>query len=134
MREGFNWVHSDTIGAMPQRTGTVQLNEEARHYPSVTKLLNRWLRGHLPPAMAKQFLWTSINVNKNYAARLHRDKNNVGPSMISAFGDFAGGALNYYREDDKRERLEVLQPLTGEKSKLDLGQGLLMFDGKRGHE
>ena len=37
-------------------------------------------------AEANNFKFTSLSLNKNYAAKIHRDENNLGPSMIAAFG------------------------------------------------
>ena len=37
-----------------------------------------------------------VQVNKNYASALHVDKNNRGPSLIVALGDFEGGELWTY--------------------------------------
>ena len=39
------------------------------------------------------FKFTSITLNKNYAAKRHRDKNNLGDSRLIAFGDFTGGEI-----------------------------------------
>merc|ERR1712048_54670 len=69
--------------------------------------------------------------NKNYAAAVHRDGNNVGPSLIKAFGDFTGGELHYYPEDDKSSKVEALD--TSESAMVDIGKGLLLFYGKRAH-
>jgi len=42
------------------------------------------------------FKYTTIQLNKGYAARLHVDGNNHGPSYIIAMGDFTGGQLWIY--------------------------------------
>merc|ERR1719188_1672083 len=84
-------------------------------YPDFFRVLTRWLRDRLPPKY-EGFTFTSMNLNCNYAAKLHRDGNNFGPSMISAFGDFQGGELNYYPEDDRGMKLEEMEKLTGSHS------------------
>eukprot|EP00812_Abedinium_dasypus_P003711 NODE_1458_length_1137_cov_337.290203.p1 GENE.NODE_1458_length_1137_cov_337.290203~~NODE_1458_length_1137_cov_337.290203.p1 ORF type:complete len:340 (-),score=95.62 NODE_1458_length_1137_cov_337.290203:100-1119(-) len=82
-----------------------------------------------------EFTFTSININRNYGARLHRDGGNVGPSFIKAFGEFTGGALNYFPEDDRSTDLPTLVAEAGNKKvKVNLSKGLLLFDGKRAHE
>ena len=37
--------------------------------------------------------FTSITVNKNFAARPHRDSGNAGPSFARSLGDYSGGNL-----------------------------------------
>ena len=41
------------------------------------------------------FPFTSISLNYNYAAKLHRDGNNAGPSLTRSLGVFNGGGLFY---------------------------------------
>jgi hypothetical protein len=53
------------------------------------------LRQHMPRASAVPF--TTITMNKRYAARLHRDSRNDGPSIGNAVGKFSGGKLLYWR-------------------------------------
>jgi len=76
----------------------------------------------------------SFNVNKNYAAVIHRDGNNFGPSMISAFGDFEGGALNYYPHDDGKIDLQKLEKTKSKAQNLDLKNGLVLFNGNNAHQ
>merc|ERR1719221_788068 len=122
------------MGFVADRTGHVLVKEEAKRYPQVGLLFNRWLKDHIDREhLGTDFVYTSININKNYAGRLHRDGNNVGPSFLKAFGNFTGGQLNYFPEDDRSLKLEDLEAMTGKSSKIDVGKGLLLFDGKRGH-
>mmetsp|Transcript_19336 Transcript_19336/g.56186 ORF Transcript_19336/g.56186 Transcript_19336/m.56186 type:complete len:727 (-) Transcript_19336:119-2299(-) len=132
MPKGWSWIHSDTLGLISSYDGTVCVNAATRHYPSVPRLMCRWLEDHLPKEFGGQFMFTSINVNKDYATRLHRDSNNDGPSVIAAFGDFTGGVLKYWPEDDRaRAPLGALREEDG--LSVDLSKNLLMFDGGRGH-
>merc|ERR1739848_471638 len=97
----------------------------------VPRLLNRWLLDRLPSDM-KDFKFTSLNLNCNYAAKLHRDGNNFGPSMIRAFGQFTGGELNYWPEDDRKTQPK-LELLSDERKKvLELNKGLALFNGNCG--
>ena len=102
MPEGAKFVHSDTLGLLSSYDGSVLVNNSTKYYPEVPKLMCRWLQDHLPMEMRddKQgFAFTSINVNRGYAAKLHRYGNNEGPSFIAAFGDFTGGELNYWGDE-----------------------------------
>ena len=51
---------------------------------------------------ARQYVdipWTSITVNHNYQAKMHKDKGNEGESFLVAFGDYDGGDLKIYEGD-----------------------------------
>merc|ERR1712137_154992 len=80
----------------------------------------------------EKFPFTSINVNKAYNGRLHRDGNNVGPSILKAFGKFTGGELNYYPNDDRSRKLEDLPK--SDRVTVDVHKNLLLFNGQRAHE
>ena len=43
--------------------------------------------------------YTSITVNQNYQAAKHRDKGNVGNSLLVAFGSYTGGELEILEGD-----------------------------------
>jgi len=132
MPEGQKFVFSDTLGLIPSRDGRIMATKYTLEYPGVITLLCRYLKDLMPEEIGREgFPFTSINVNKNYAARLHRDGNNVGPSMIKALGNFTGGRLNYWPDDDKSKPLEEL-PEDGKVS-LDLHSKIAIFDGRRGH-
>lgn len=132
MREGVEWVNSDTLGLLNTYDGGVVVSKATQTYPAVPRLMGRWLSDHYPVSdLGGDFVFTSINVNRGYAARLHRDGNNVGPSMISAFGDFQGGQLEYYADDDKSLSLEKLEPKPH--GTVNIKEALLLFDGNRGH-
>ena len=38
-----------------------------------------------------EFLWTQIQINKNFTAPKHKDSANVGESVLCSFGDYTGG-------------------------------------------
>jgi hypothetical protein len=43
--------------------------------------------------------WNAITVNQNYSAAPHRDRGNIGPSYLVAFGEYEGGALLFHEGD-----------------------------------
>jgi len=133
MPDDKSFVWSDTLGLLRDRTGDIHLTKPSHSYPDVIQVLARWLTDRLPATEAQNFKWTSFNLNKNYAGRIHRDGNNFGPSMISAFGDFTGGTLNYYPHDDGKIDLEKLQKTADKAEKLDLKNGLALFNGNSAH-
>lgn len=130
--EGQEYVFSDTLGLIRARDGRYMEKEATREFPEVTKLLGRWMRDHSPDEFGAPFPFTSINVNFKYAARRHRDGNNVGPSMIKALGKFTGGELGYFPNDDQKTSLEQL-PLEDRVS-LNLKDGFALFNGNCAHE
>jgi len=132
--EGQEWVWSDTLGLIRDRLGSIHTTQATKLYPEVFQILVKWLNDRIPPEAAA-FRFTSINLNCNYAARLHRDGNNFGASLIRAFGDFTGGRLNYWPEDDKGMDLESLPEARA--VHLDIGGGpeggLALFNGNSAH-
>jgi hypothetical protein len=132
MPDGAKFVHSDTIGIIKMSTCERTLvTVGTKRYPEFTQLITRWLRERMPAELKQQFAYTSININKNYAGKLHRDGNNVGPSFIKAFGDFRNGALNYWPSDTGEASLEDLKEK--DKMQVNIRDNLLLFDGNRGH-
>jgi hypothetical protein len=132
--DGKQYVHSDTFGVVSMLTGEAMASHCVRSAPEVMMLLSQWLKDNQAkhfPSMKKDFPFTSINVNYAYAAKLHRDRNNAGPSLIIALGDFAGGALKYYPDDDGKTKLDQLP--TELSKPLDIKGKLTLFDGNRGH-
>ena len=77
------------------------------------------------------FPFTSISVNFNYAARLHRDGNNAGVSLSRSLGVFTGGELIYWPNDDKRTPLGQLRERDA--VVVDTRINYTLFDGCRGH-
>lgn len=134
MRGGQKFVWSDTMGLLRDRCGDIHLTKSSHAYPEFIQVMARWLTERIPSTEAKDFRWTSFNINKNYAGKIHRDGNNFGPSMISAFGDFTGGKLNYFPHDDGKIDLDELEKKTSNRADHhDLKSGLVLFNGNSAH-
>ena len=83
-------LHGMVIGAVACRTtGAVRTSKQMRERPMLTKLLVQFAT----QSVDKDFAFSSIQVNKNYASALHCDLNNKGPSYIVGLGHYTGGAL-----------------------------------------
>ena len=67
---GANFIHSDTLGLVRTRTGTVVTTRVTVKYSHVFHLLATWLKDNLPKDFKSKFPFTSIAVNYAYAARL----------------------------------------------------------------
>jgi len=128
---GRKWVYSDTLGGIKRRMAGYGVTPATARYPAVPKLLNQWLADNRPAGLKTDFACTSINLNVNYAAKIHRDGNNIGPSAIRAVGDFKGGELYYWSKDDRKTPLDKLQK--SQAKKFNIKRKTEIFDGCRAH-
>jgi len=131
MPEGSSFVHSDTLGLIRCRDGRYMATEPSVLYPNVFTLFNKWVQDQKPSKYQKPFPFTSISVNYAYAAKIHRDQGNHGPSMGAALGNFTGGRLNAWEDDNKS--LDLDQLLEVKPKVLDVSKGPTLFDGRRAH-
>ena len=58
--------------------------------PNMTNMLLEYFR-QTKPSNEKDLYDTTMQLNRNYSAKLHVDKNNHGPSYIIALGKYKGG-------------------------------------------
>ena len=63
--------------------------------PNMTKMLLQYYQ-QTKPKEETFFHNTTMQLNRNYSARLHVDKNSHGPSYIIALGNYQGGRLWCY--------------------------------------
>jgi hypothetical protein len=134
MPEGEKFVFSDTIGLVRTRDGRYMVNGITEAFPNVYHLLQKWLRDNTPKEYSQAFPSTSISLNYAYAAKIHRDQGNHGPSMGMAVGQFTGGKLRYWEHDDKGDGLELEDMAERVPPKVvDVSKGPKLFDGRRAH-
>jgi len=129
--DGKDWVWSDNLGLVRDRHGDIHLTYATKRYPNFISLVTSYLTSRLAPEV-KDFKFTSLNLNCNYAAKRHRDGNNFGPSMIKAFGEFSGGVLSVFPNDDKSKELEQLPE--SDRAECNIKENLAMFNGNSAHE
>jgi len=127
--EGLDGVKSETLGLVRSRDGRLLTARNTLKHTSVFTLLCKWLRNNQPNNVT--FPFTSISVNYEYGAKIHRDANNAGPSMTRAFGEFTGGQLLYWKDDDAE--LPVDKLVLNDAISLDSHSSLVLFDGLRAH-
>jgi len=130
---GQEWVHSDTLGLVKTRDQRIHVSSASRRHPSFTLLLNRWLRDQWPEGVPADFPFTSISVNKNYAAKRHRDGSNAGPSLLKALGSFRGGQLRYWPRDNRRVK-DVKALRMKDSVVVDVRKVPIAFNGNCAHE
>lgn len=56
--------------------------------------------------------YDSVQMTKNFLIRKHRDKNNIGNSVIIGFGDYKGGLLVTEKPDENLKEGELSIPMT----------------------
>merc|ERR1712232_1459159 len=69
--DGNSFVFSDTLGLVSDRKGCIAPTPYTLPYPNVMKVFTQYLKDHDDP-LVQNFCYTSINVNKNYAGKIHR--------------------------------------------------------------
>lgn len=109
LRQGQEYVFSTTLGLVALRSGGFAASSAAKSCPSGLRLLSCWLIGHCSTKYNKPFPFTGVCVNRGFAAALHRDARNSGPSLLRALGQVKhGGCLRYYPGDDGKLPLDQL--------------------------
>lgn len=81
---------SQAFGLVNRRCLTADYSRQCWKRPYLYKLLLE---------IADKYItipYTSITVNQNYKAGPHRDRNNMGESVLVSFGDFTGGQLRIH--------------------------------------
>ena len=67
----------------------------------------------------------------SFASRRHRDTGNEGPSAITAVGQYKGGRLRYWEEDQGKAAIESLPE--DEAKILELKDRVHIIDGHRAY-
>ena len=111
------------------RDGRQILTRPTREHPDFMRLLCTWIRSTRPFPTA--FPFTSISLNSQYAAKAHRDGNNAGPSLTRSLGNFTGGMLKYWPNDDGQQAIDTLPANAAQI--LDTRSNFCLFDGRRCH-
>ena len=132
-------VESDLFGLTRTRTGWYCDTVVTRNFAPVAQLLNLWLTSRLPYGILHEpWTWSSITINWGYACKRHRDGNNVGPSIIRAFGTAQGGQLLYWPNDDhvSRPRGSLDDLVSDQAMQLNIYNpyALTCFNGNKAHE
>ena len=124
MSASQQWVFSDTLGLSRSRNGKIVCTRATREHPEFMKLLCSFVTDTSGVGYAK-FPFTSISVNYDYGAKLHRDKNNAGPSLTRSLGSFRGGFLAYHPNDTGEKKLQAIKK---EKAQLlDTNSNFVLF-------
>ena len=104
-----------------------QLTKRTPELVGLCKVLHRWLR---QDKRWDDFTFSSITINKHHAAKLHRDKGNMGPSVIRTLGSFEGGELLWWPGDDRKLDISLVPDANLER--IDTSD-FAIFDGNCAH-
>ena len=131
---GQSFVASDTLGLIAKRGSNILIiTRSTKGHPHMVRLIAQWVQGRLPEQTRKDPIpFTSVSLNAGYAAKRHRDRNNIGPSVTASLGEFSGGKLFYWPLDDKKTPLDLYQ--LDDCIVLDTKQQAAIFDGNLCHE
>ena len=75
-----------------RKTGVVTLAAASKRHPEIWQEIQR-IGSLLKSRDGTPFLYTSVHLNHNVVAGKHRDKNNIGDSILVGFGDYTGGEI-----------------------------------------
>eukprot|EP00929_Paragymnodinium_shiwhaense_P047967 TRINITY_DN24322_c0_g1_i1.p1 TRINITY_DN24322_c0_g1~~TRINITY_DN24322_c0_g1_i1.p1 ORF type:complete len:2197 (-),score=461.11 TRINITY_DN24322_c0_g1_i1:336-6926(-) len=96
--DGLPFIYAFPLGAVLSYSTGLCASTATRVWPNLTRLLCRLLHQHVDEVDAG-FRYTTIQLNKDYATKMHVDGNNHGPSYIIGFGDYTGGEVWVLDED-----------------------------------
>mmetsp|Transcript_136688 Transcript_136688/g.237720 ORF Transcript_136688/g.237720 Transcript_136688/m.237720 type:complete len:476 (-) Transcript_136688:185-1612(-) len=125
---GVKSVYSATLGLIRDRRSRLLISRSTDRSENVMRLMCQWLQDQLG---RDSFPFTSISINKGYAAAMHRDKGNEGPSATRALGDFQGGGLRYWHGIPAH--VDVQACCEANSVLLDSRHGVVFFDGNCPH-
>jgi len=80
---------SQCLGIVGKRSLPPDISRQSWLHPRLHKLLDDFGQKYVKPYIN----WTSVQVNKNFSCKPHKDIGNLGDSYIVGFGPYAGGSL-----------------------------------------
>lgn len=118
---------SMALGVVNRRSAPTDYSRWCWKRPELYGLVLEFAENNFP-----DFPFTSITVNQNFQCEKHRDKGNIGDSIVVAFGNYTGGELILYEgekegihnicnrpiQDDFRKNLHSVAPFTGDRCSL----------------
>ncbi|CAE7938265.1 lkhA [Symbiodinium necroappetens] len=92
--DGAPFIEAFPLGIVLNYCLGLVCSRATRLWPTLTKLLAKFIQQEQP-----DFRYTTMQLNKNYATKMHVDANNHGPSFIIGLGDYKGGEVWIYDEN-----------------------------------
>eukprot|EP00434_Breviolum_minutum_P039609 symbB.v1.2.035177.t2/scaffold4679.1/size42772/5 len=103
--DGAPFIEAFPLGVVLNYALGLVCSRPTRLWPNLTKLLAKFIAEEQP-----DFRYTTVQLNKNYATKMHVDGNNHGPSYIIGLGDYTGGEV--WILDEENGTVEVELPCT----------------------
>jgi len=76
-----------------------------------------------------------MGINKDYAAKRHRDNNNIGMTVLRGLGDYTGGQVKHWPQDPGRHELPDVEELAAEEAVVsDTKCCSVCIDSTKAHE
>ena len=75
--------------------------------------------------------FTTMTINSDFSAKIHRDRNNDGLSLSTSIGNYTGGNLLYWEDDDHTMPLDEVSK--HEPQVIDLKDRMFLMNGKCAH-
>ena len=132
------YISAFPIGIVLNYSKGLCCSRTMKAWPRLSHLLTTWFAQQMP-----EFKFTTIQLNRNYGAKMHVDGNNHGLSAIMALGDYTGGELWLYDPEEGTDEMEVKDNLRGypelkvgmkvRGKKLSIKHVFILFDGNRPH-
>lgn len=136
--DGAPFIEAFPLGVVLNYALGLVCSRPTRLWPNLTKLLAKFIAQEQP-----DFRYTTVQLNKDYATKMHVDGNNHGPSYIIGLGDYTGGEVWILDEENGTVEVEIpctlrgwphLRPGTKALGRLeDCRNKWLKFDGNRPH-
>eukprot|EP00929_Paragymnodinium_shiwhaense_P101371 TRINITY_DN64411_c0_g1_i1.p1 TRINITY_DN64411_c0_g1~~TRINITY_DN64411_c0_g1_i1.p1 ORF type:complete len:2003 (-),score=462.44 TRINITY_DN64411_c0_g1_i1:77-6085(-) len=115
-------IHAFPLGMVNNYARGLQESSAMRAYPRLTRLLNRWMVQECA-RRGIDMRWTTIQLNSGFAAKLHVDSNNEGPSLGLAVGSWTSGGRLWLHDPYGHDWLEAPCKLKGY-AHIEVGQKL----------
>jgi len=135
---GKQFVYSEMLGLTKIRMyNSFVVAANTRKFPLVTKLLCKFLDDNPPKGLevGTRFPFTTVCINKDYAAKRHRDNNNIGMTVFRGLGDYTGGQVKHWPWDPGRQQLPDVNDLALEEARvLDTKRRTVCVDSTKAHE
>lgn len=103
LQQGQDQIEAFTLGKVRAYHTKVMVNSSNnKKFPHLLELCKDCVKSFDP-----DYIFTTIQINRNVLTPPHRDKNNVGLSLALSLGDFKGGGIEQFNEDGTSTLLDT---------------------------
>ena len=108
----YDKITGNKIYRKKDETTGLYLTKCREMYPTLNDVFIEFGNKHFP-----EFIFTQVQLNKNYKCSKHRDSSNIGESILLTLGDYKGGGtiIEYENENIEINSHYELQKFNGSK-------------------